>query len=143
MREKLALVGVFSLTLMITTISIVRFVLSSPDRVVAGPSWVGAWSVIEQSVALIVASCASFRSLLVQKTRSSKGSSDQNRYNFMNSFVARRKTTAPNKSSFYHLPSNDEEPPDVELNSRVEPKASQKNDTVIAGPFKSSTLGFN
>ena len=85
-RQKLALVGIFSLSLIVTVFSIIRFVLNAPSRGVAGPSWLQAWSTVEQSVSVTVACLASFRVLAIHKRRkstsrdrmkSSSGSSSQ------------------------------------------------------------------
>lgn len=78
-RQKLALVGIFSLSLIVTVFSIIRFILNSPSRGTAGPSWLQAWSTIEQSVSVIVACLASFRVLAIHKRRKSKQSSSDGR----------------------------------------------------------------
>ena len=74
-RQKFPLVGIFSLSLIVTVFSIVRFALNSPSYGVVGPSWLQAWSTIEQSVSVTVACLASFRVLAVHKKRKSKKSS--------------------------------------------------------------------
>ena len=78
-KQKLALVGIFSLGLIITVFSIIRFILNSPTRGVAGPSWLQAWSTVEQSVSVTVAYLASFRVLAIHKRRKSKQSSSGGR----------------------------------------------------------------
>lgn len=78
-RQKLALVGVFSLTLIITIISIIRFALTSPARGTVGPSWIGGWSSIESSVSVIVACLASFRVLTIDKRRKSASDRAKNK----------------------------------------------------------------
>ena len=70
-RQKLALAGVFSLSLIVTVFSIIRFTLTSPARGTVAPSWIGAWSSIEQSVSVIVACLASFRVLAIDRRRKS------------------------------------------------------------------------
>ena len=77
--QKLALVGIFSLSLIVTVFSIIRFILNSPSRGVAGPSWLQAWSTVEQSVSVTVACLASFRVLAIHKRRKSKQSSSGGR----------------------------------------------------------------
>ena len=78
-RQKLALAGIFSLGLIITIFSIIRFTLNSPDRGLAGPSWLQAWSTVEQSISVIVACFASFRILVIHKRRKSEQSSSRGR----------------------------------------------------------------
>ncbi len=78
-RQKLALAGIFSLGLIITIFSIIRFALNSPDRGLAGPSWLQAWSTVEQSVSVIVACFASFRVFVIHKRRKSEQSSSRGR----------------------------------------------------------------
>ena len=73
-KQKIILSSVFSLSLIITVISIVRFALCSPSRGTAGPSWLQAWSAIEQSVSVSVACLASFRTLIISNGRSSEQS---------------------------------------------------------------------
>ena len=79
LRQKLALAGIFSLSLIITIFSIIRFTLNSPDRGLAGPSWLQAWSIVEQSVSIIVACLASFRVFVIHKRRNSEQSSSRGR----------------------------------------------------------------
>lgn len=75
--QKLVLAGVFSLSLIITIFSIIRFSLNSPNRGLAGPSWIQLWSIIEQSVSVTVACLASFRVFVIDKRRKSKKSSSR------------------------------------------------------------------
>ncbi|KAL2050101.1 hypothetical protein ABVK25_009604 [Lepraria finkii] len=76
-RQKLALMGIFSLSLIITIFSIVRFILNSPQLGTAGPSWLQAWSTIEQAVSVSVACLASFRLFVIDRKRKSKRSSSR------------------------------------------------------------------
>lgn len=104
MRQKLALAGVFSLTFIITIMSIVRFVLNAPSSGVTVPSWLQAWSVIEQSLSVIISCFASFRIYVINRTKTSKPSSSKGRY--VNSFNARKVRSASTKSGFSHLESS-------------------------------------
>ena len=71
-RQKLALAGIFSLSLIVTIFSIICFSLNAPDRPPADPSWIGAWSTIEHSVSVTVACLASFRVYVIDKRRKLK-----------------------------------------------------------------------
>ena len=95
-RQKLALVGVFSLSLIVTIFSIIRFSLNAPNRPPAGPSWIGAWSFIEHSVSVTVACLASFRVYVVHKRRKSKTASSR----------GRTKNKSSPSSQKGHLPAN-------------------------------------
>lgn len=68
-RKKLALTGIFSLTILIISVSITRVVLTT-----RGPrldlTWLLLWSGLEMSVAIIVACLASFRILYTSSERS-------------------------------------------------------------------------
>ncbi|MCJ1461164.1 hypothetical protein MMC28_011546 [Mycoblastus sanguinarius] len=68
-KQKLFLVGIFSLSLIITIFSIIRFALNAPTRGTAGPSWIDTWSAVEQSVSVTVACLASFRTLVISNSR--------------------------------------------------------------------------
>ena len=68
-RQKLALAVEFSLSLIVTIFSIIRFALTSPARGTVAPSWIGAWSSIEQPVSVIVACLASFRVFAIDRRR--------------------------------------------------------------------------
>ena len=131
-KQKWALVAVFSLALIITIISIVRFVLSNPNNSVIGPSWLGVWSVVEQAVSVIIVSCTSFRSLLLQRARSSKSSSERNRHNIFNTVAVRKKETPMNTSGRLPLHSHGvdslelDEVGDLELNHTVFTKDAQE-----------------
>ena len=78
-RQKLALVGIFSLSLIVTVFTIIRFVLNAPSRGLADPSWLQTWSTVEQSVSVTVACLASFRVLAIHKRRKPKRSSSGGR----------------------------------------------------------------
>lgn len=78
-RQKLALAGIFSLSLIVTIFSIIRFSLNAPDRPPAGPSWIDAWSITDHSVSVTVACLASFRVYVIDKRRKSKSASSRGR----------------------------------------------------------------
>ena len=78
-RQKLALAEVFSLSLIVTVFSIIRFALTSPARGTISPTWTGAWSSIEQSVSVIVACLASFRVLAIDRKRKSASDRAKNK----------------------------------------------------------------
>ena len=103
-KQKLALVGVFSLTLVITILSIVRFALNAPGTGAIVPSWLHVWSLIEQSLAVIISCFASFRIYIMHKAKRSPSSSNQGRY--MNSFIARKIRSASKQSGFSHIESS-------------------------------------
>lgn len=77
--QKFALAGIFSLSLINTVISIIRFALNTPSRGIVGPIWIQAWSILEQSVSVTVACLASFRLFAVHKRRKSERSSSRGR----------------------------------------------------------------
>lgn len=99
-KQKLGLVGVFSLTFIITIMSIVRFALNAPSNGLTVPSWLQAWSVIEQGLSVIISCFASFRIYVMKKTKSSKASTSKGRH--MNSFIARKLRSASTKSGRSH-----------------------------------------
>ena len=103
-KQKLGLAGIFSLTFIITVISIVRFALNAPSSGVTVPSWLQAWSIIEQGISVIISCFASFRIYVMNKTKTSKASSSKGRY--MNSFVARKLRSASTKSGHSRLGSH-------------------------------------
>ena len=104
-RKKLALAGIFCLTFLITMMSICRFVLNGPSNGAPVPSWLDGWSAIEQGLSIIVSCFASFRIYIMKKKDSSERSSSHGRYDFMNTFNARKLRGSPNKNSFSHLQS--------------------------------------
>ena len=105
-RQKLALVGVFSLSLIATLFSIVRFALNSPTRETAGPSWIQAWSCIEQSISVMVACLASFRVFVVHKRRKSEQNSPRNRVKLSSSSSSPRDRLPSIKNGFSNLRSH-------------------------------------
>ena len=137
-KQKIGLAGVFSLTFIITILSIVRFALNSPSSGVSIPSWLQGWSVIEQGISIIVSCFASFRIYLVKKTKTSNASSSKGR--FMNSFIARKVRDPSSKSGSSHArsheakASNSKEPIDsldVELLDVAHLKRIGENSTTI------------
>lgn len=76
-KQKLALAGVFSLSLIITVFSTVRFALNRPTRV-SSPSWIQTWTTIEQSVSVTVACLASFRTLVISNKQHSSRRNEKN-----------------------------------------------------------------
>ena len=139
-KQKLALAGVFSLTLIITIFSIIRFVMVSPDRTTAGPSWLQAWSAIEQSVAIIIASFASFRILIVNKARASEGTSSSKGRKYINSFSARKKKGSSDDSGFSHLQSGDEAVSHEQIDLELMGGAHESNSTEL-GSFEAENGG--
>ena len=93
--QKLALAGIFSLSLLITIFSIIRFIFNSPSRRAGGSSWIQAWSSIEQSVSVAVACLASFRIYVIDKRRKSQRSPARSR---------EKEKSSPNSHKF-RLPS--------------------------------------
>ena len=69
--QKLALAGIFSMSLIITIFSIIRFTLNSSGHV-ASPIRLQVWSTIEQSVSVTVACLASFRVFVINQRRKSE-----------------------------------------------------------------------
>ena len=100
LKQKLALAGIFSLSLIVTIFSIVRFVLC---RGTAGPSWLECWSSIEQSVSVTVASLVSFRTLMISKSHISERSSSRHRNEIINSSSGRKIRLPADKLGFLHL----------------------------------------
>lgn len=103
-KQKLGLTGIFSLTFIITIMSIVRFALNAPSTGVTVPSWLQVWSVIEQGISVIISCFASFRIYVINKTKTSTASSSKGRY--MNSFIARKLRSASTKSGLSRLRSH-------------------------------------
>ncbi|KAI9878023.1 MAG: hypothetical protein M1830_002143 [Pleopsidium flavum] len=65
-RRKLALIGIFSLTVIVIIFSIVRVAVVTSTTTQADISWLYMWSNIEMAVSVIVACLASFRQLFVK-----------------------------------------------------------------------------
>ena len=78
-RQKLALAGILSLSLIVSIFSIVRFCLNIPKLPHADASWIDAWSCIEHSVSVTVACLASFRVYVIDKRRKTKIASSRGR----------------------------------------------------------------
>ena len=114
MKQKLILITFFSLSLIITIFSIVRFALNSPSRGTAGPSWIQTWSTIEQSVSVSVACLASFRTLVISNSRTPQRSPRPAREvrHFSNASSSHARTGKP---SFPHLRSQRSGSMDIEL----------------------------
>ena len=70
--QKLVLAGIFSMSLLITIFSIIRFTLNSPGHGIASPIRLQVWSTIEQSVSVTVACLASFRVFVINQRRKSE-----------------------------------------------------------------------
>ncbi|KAL2055361.1 hypothetical protein ABVK25_004169 [Lepraria finkii] len=70
-KQKLAVAAIFSLSLIIIIVAVIRAIeiRASTDHV--DPVWLALWSMIEGSVAVIVACLPSFRILLSTRERSS------------------------------------------------------------------------
>lgn len=68
-RKKLALTGIFSLTVFIISVSIIRVVLTTSEPGL-DLTWLLLWSGLEITVAIIVACLASFRILYISSERS-------------------------------------------------------------------------
>ena len=69
-RKKLALGGIFSLTLFVMIASIVRTVVTTNSSQNDDLTWMSAWAGIEMGVAIIVACLCSFRALFTNQSRS-------------------------------------------------------------------------
>ncbi len=101
LKQKRALCGVFSMTLIVTLFAIVRFSLNNPFSPPAGPSWIQVWSTIEASVSIAIASAASFRTFVLQQKESSRKASGGALDDSNNSG---RKYRSGEKSGFSQLP---------------------------------------
>ncbi|KAI4161994.1 MAG: hypothetical protein LQ342_004442 [Letrouitia transgressa] len=115
-KQKLTLAVVFSMTLVITIFSIVRYAVNNPSRPPAGPSWLQVWSSIEHSVSICVASAASFRAFVVQRSHAAeKASSGRGRHQ-LSSYLAAKKAraAAAGSSGFSRLGSRTERSGDSE-----------------------------
>lgn len=79
-RKKLALTGIFSLTIFVISVSIARVVLTT-----SGPrldlTWLLLWSGLEMTVAIIVACLGSFRILYTSSERSRRSARIENQTN--------------------------------------------------------------
>ena len=69
LKQKLGLYFALSLGVIIIVFSVVRIVVTNTDGVHPEVSWLALWSVIESSVAVIVACLTSFKALLVDRQR--------------------------------------------------------------------------
>lgn len=78
-RQKLLLSLIFGMTLVITVFSIVRYTVNRPSRPPAGPSWLQVWSSIEHCASISIASAASFRAFVVQRSNSAERKSSLRR----------------------------------------------------------------
>ena len=105
-RQKFALVGIFSLTLVVTLFSIIRFTLNSPARGIAGGSWIQVWSCIEQSVSVMVACLASFRVFVIHKRRKSEQNTPRSRVKINSSSSTPRAHLPSVKNGFSDLRSH-------------------------------------
>ena len=76
-RQKAILSGIFSLTLVITILSLLRYLFCGPSGGTALPSWLGAWSFIEQSMSVVIACLASVRTLFISQQRRLQKSSER------------------------------------------------------------------
>ncbi|KAL9034923.1 MAG: hypothetical protein Q9214_006824 [Letrouitia sp. 1 TL-2023] len=134
-KQKFTLAVVFSMTLVITIFSIVRYAVNNPHRPPAGPSWLQVWSSIEHSVSICVASAASFRAFVVQRSHAaSSGRRPQ-----LSSYLAAKKARAAagGSSGFSRLDSRNARSGDSEGAVEVElthaptkaavPKPKQEN----------------
>ena len=130
--QKLALAGVFSLNLIITIFSIIRFTLITPNRGTAGPSWSDLWSVIEQSISVAVACLASFRIFVIHKRRRGKNSSSRGRVKDSSTSSSQKVRFPPFKIGFSDLRSHWSNP-------SVEPRddGSMEFQLLDAAPLKS------
>ncbi|MCJ1466041.1 hypothetical protein MMC07_004660 [Pseudocyphellaria aurata] len=72
LRRKLGLAGIFSLTVFIMIIAIIRVTIMYDNRDQADGSWLWTWSFVEQTVAMIIACLASFRALFTQQSKSQR-----------------------------------------------------------------------
>ena len=73
LKQKLGLYFALSLGVVIIVFSVVRIIVTNTDGVHPEVSWLALWSVIESSVAVVVACLASFKTLLVDRQRSQTG----------------------------------------------------------------------
>jgi hypothetical protein len=68
MRKKLALLGIFSLTLITIVFSIIRVAVVTTSHIQPNIPWVFLWGNIEVSISLIVACLGSFRQLFTKRS---------------------------------------------------------------------------
>ena len=139
-RQKLALAGVFSLGLIVTVFSVIRFALTSPARGTVGPSWIGGWSSIEQSVSVIVACLASFRVLAIDRRRKSASDRAKNKASSSNERSGRSGLSDLRP----HWGSSSREPKDngsMELQLLDAPTSKIQTHTIVAGSGKNAESG--
>ncbi|KAL8644237.1 MAG: hypothetical protein Q9226_007866, partial [Calogaya cf. arnoldii] len=67
--KKIALMGLFSLTVIVIAVSIVRVAVVTSRDTQADVTWLYIWSLIEMAVAVIVSCLASFRQLFVASNK--------------------------------------------------------------------------
>ncbi|CAD6588146.1 MAG: hypothetical protein ASARMPRED_003408 [Alectoria sarmentosa] len=76
--QKLALMGLFSLTIIATIVSILRVALVSSTKHQIDTTWLYTWSNIDMAVAIMVACLASFRELFVKSESAGLNRKSQN-----------------------------------------------------------------
>ena len=138
LRQKLALTGVFSLSLLITIIAIIRFSL---NRGVVLPTWITGWSLIEQGVSVCIACLVSFRSLAVSERKGTKKSYEARKYTpGSESSGPRRGSTKRTVFGFTQLGSDERDEPqgrqqqssmDIELLTSSRPATSHTPDVEV------------
>jgi len=69
LKQKLGLYSALCLGAVIIVFSVVRIIVTNTDGVHPEVSWLALWSVIESSVAVVVACLTSFKALLVDRHR--------------------------------------------------------------------------
>ena len=139
-RQKLALAGVFSLGLIVTIFSIIRFALTSPARGTVSPSWIGGWSSIEQSVSVIVACLASFRVLAIDRRRKSASDRAKNKAGSSHE----RSSRSGLSDRLPHWGSSPREPKDngsMELQLLDAPTSKKETPTLAAGSGRKAESG--
>lgn len=70
-QQKLALMGLFSLTIVATIVSILRVTLVTSNEHQPDSTWLYTWSNLDMAVAIIVACLASFRQLFIKSEHNS------------------------------------------------------------------------
>lgn len=143
LRRKLGLAGIFSLTVFIMIIAIIRVTVMYGHRAQADGTWLWTWSSIEVTVAIIVACLASFRALFIQQDRSQripevKGVSDRTKLhgNKTKSFVAlwviEKTSTIISSLNKWSRPVNDDASPDQNLATSSEVVHVQRDFDVVS-----------
>ena len=128
--QKLMLVGIFSLSLIITIFSIVRFALNSPSRGKTSPSWLESWSTIEQSVSVVVACLASLRMLVISNNRQAEKAASRRPAGGIQISGDSSSRPRTGKSSFPYLRSHRSSSMDIEL---LEPDTSKASCSQTTG----------